>query len=384
MSLASIDSKTWRASLLGGEVEVGDITSATFKPHIKLKRWGDECSINFAFPTTRTNNATIVDGQLIWNGGANYEARFYELAPGTNGHNELGGFEFELVLKKKPPTNSFTFTVDTVNLNWYYQPPLTPEEIAESAIRPDDVVGSYAVYHATRTTMHPNTADADKYKAGKAFHLYRPKVTDNAGKTIWATLKLVGSQMTITVDRTWLNSAAYPVVIDPDFGVTGIGGSSAAFGSTYWRGEKASAPATGGVDSISIYCTITPTGFYKGVLCSTALEIVANGVGAAIETAAGWRTSTYSTKPSISSGTAYWIGAIYSDADGGSLAYDTVTADGTHARDTTNSYDTPTNPTDADVNRVTRHSIYCTYTADEPPASGGGTLPRNRAVIIAV
>ncbi|MDD5219673.1 MAG: hypothetical protein PHV11_03805 [Candidatus Bipolaricaulis sp.] len=240
MSITAINSKTWRATLPGGDIEIGDISAATFKPHIKLIRWEGECEIAFAFPISRTNNAILSGDRLIWNGGANYEIRFYEISTGTNGHNELGGFEFELVLKKKPPVNSFTFTVDIKNLVWYYQTPLTAAEIEQGAQRPDDVVGSYAVYHATRTQWHSNKEDAEKYKCGKAFHLYRPKVTDSSAtpKTTWAILNLVGNQMTLTVDQTWLNSATYPVVIDPNFGYETAGASqyhvaNAIYGSDY-------------------------------------------------------------------------------------------------------------------------------------------------------
>jgi len=39
---------------------------------------------------------------------------------------------------------------DSKGLKFYYQGPLTEEEIAQGIVRPEEVVGSYAVYHESK------------------------------------------------------------------------------------------------------------------------------------------------------------------------------------------------------------------------------------------
>jgi hypothetical protein len=58
-------------------------------------------------------------------------------------------FEIEIVLDEKPATNAFRIE-GAEDLDFFYQPELTPEENAEGAFRPENVVGSYAVYHKTK------------------------------------------------------------------------------------------------------------------------------------------------------------------------------------------------------------------------------------------
>ena len=81
---------------------------------------------------------------------------------------EDGAFELEVVLNEKPATNIFTFAVDGADdLDFLYQRSLDQEvhgeEIASCSetecldkegnvvsSRPENVIGSYAVYHKTK------------------------------------------------------------------------------------------------------------------------------------------------------------------------------------------------------------------------------------------
>ena len=88
------------------------------------------------------------------------------------------------------------------------------------------------------------------------------------------------------------------------------------------------------------------------------LSIVANGVGGAvsISTTAGWYTSTFSTPPTVSPSTAYVL-MVIPDTSSFRLFY-TSTSGGSEYDDATNSYSSPTNPTDA-VTGTNQYSIYC-------------------------
>ncbi len=90
--------------------------------------------------------------------------------------------------------------------------------------RPDKIVGSYAVYY----TDHANHAEGQvNYATGKAYHIFRPKVIDSNGETTWAVLSYDKSGiLSVTVPQYFLNTAIYPITIDPTFGYTTHGGSN--------------------------------------------------------------------------------------------------------------------------------------------------------------
>ncbi|GAJ07831.1 unnamed protein product, partial [marine sediment metagenome] len=108
---------------------------------------------------------------------------------------------------------------DSTNLNFYYQPPLNEslnlsnyDFVNEThAIKngstvfyqPIDVIGSYAVYHSSKRD--------NKYKTGKAFHIYRPKIIDANDEWVWGVMNISNSVLSITIDQDWLNNAVYPI-----------------------------------------------------------------------------------------------------------------------------------------------------------------------------
>jgi hypothetical protein len=85
---------------------------------------------------------------------------------------EDDGFEFETTLREK--SNVFAFPIeDAQDLDFFDQPKLSPKEIAEGTVRPENVIGSSAVYPKTKTNHRVGDT---LYATGKAFHIYRPKV----------------------------------------------------------------------------------------------------------------------------------------------------------------------------------------------------------------
>jgi len=126
------------------EVEVGDTKDlSTFHPQVKIKRWDNEVNASFRLiddePKTLTTQGNKI--KLI---GAKKEVHFYDIAPNQT-HKE-GGYELEVILNEKPVSNEVKFSIRTKGLEFFYQPPLTPKEISEGGERPENVVGSYAVY----------------------------------------------------------------------------------------------------------------------------------------------------------------------------------------------------------------------------------------------
>ena len=144
---------------------------------------------------------------------------------------------YDLKLSSIPSSNTFNFTFDyDMDLNWFFQGRLDDEENnytncnatdcwdSNNRIikhRPENIVNSYAVYSNKRN---------GKYKTGKVFHILRPNVSDNSGDWIWGNLSYdeTTKNLTVTVNQTWLNSASYPVTIDPTFGYETLGESGVA------------------------------------------------------------------------------------------------------------------------------------------------------------
>lgn len=297
------------------EIEIGDSKQEDFKPQAKIMRWDNE--VNFSIRAQEHPDARVeTEGKLIKYITPEYEVHQYELDPGDIG--EDGGLEFEWVLPSKPSTNVLTATIQTKGLDFFYQPALTQEEIEQGAVRPENVVGSYAVYHKTKGGM--NRVDGMEYKTGKAFHIYRPKVKDANGSEVWGELNIdeQKGELTVTVPQEFLDSAAYPVVVDPTFGYT-TGGSTnlglaqkSAGGSptSYKVGRTATPLEDGTLGSLSGYISASSTASF-GVIAEVGDRdssstnnhaVVArtseNTVSAS--TTAGWKTVDFAGESFVS------------------------------------------------------------------------------------
>lgn len=203
------------------ELEIGDSKRPDeFVPQAKVMRWSNEVNISVRRQKPekarrgqgRGKQPTVdVVGDHVVYEDDDEAVHIYE-RPEVG---EDGGLEIELHLKHKPDTNRFDFSIETKGLNFYYQPALTKEEIDEGVERPENVIGSYAVYHATKRN---NRVGGMEYKTGKAFHIYRPKAIDADGAETYCDIHIQvqgeSGTMTKTVPQEFLNKAKYPVIIE--------------------------------------------------------------------------------------------------------------------------------------------------------------------------
>jgi hypothetical protein len=205
------------------ELEIGDSKQEEFFPQAKIMKWDNEVNFSIRYDN-KSRNFKEENGKIICEGNENVQ--IYEL----DGFED-GGLEFEIVLKEKPETNIFNFTLETKGLNFFYQRELTEKEKEQGAKRPENVVGSYAVYHKTKKN---NNTKGKFYKTGKFFHIYRPKTIDDSGKEIYCDLNIDEDKkiLSVSVPEEFLNNAVYPVRVDPTFGYTSVGGSYAEAATT--------------------------------------------------------------------------------------------------------------------------------------------------------
>jgi len=215
------------------EIEVGDYKQPDFKPQIKMMRWDNE--VNYSVRLKNWNKDKI-------------DLEFYD-------HEE--GFKFIWYLKEKPESNIVEFTLQSKGVDFYYQPELSQEAKDRGDIRPENVVGSYAIYHSTKGGM--NDSRGMEYKCGKVGHIFRPHLYDADGKECWGILHIDKEAGTYTVEipQEFLDNAVYPIKSNDTFGYTSLGGTDsfdlARFGgSSYISGEAHNLGIAGTLDSIKL------------------------------------------------------------------------------------------------------------------------------------
>ena len=346
-------------------ITVGDEKQQEFSPRMKIKRWDNEVNFSVGIISTFRGSYDKVGDKVEWNDGHGIGARFYEKPDDQ--------FEFEIILDEKPDSGFVLLSIEHKGLRFLYQPELTQQEIDDGAERPDNVVGSYAVYHKT---MAGNYVGGKNYRAGKFCHIYRPYVTDANGKREWCDMDIIGAVMKITIP----DGLVYPVVVDPTFGCDpeSPGNTFRAHSSDTMIGVLYTSPADiDTAQSISVYIKRgSPSGnSLKGcIVLHSSLNIISNGVGGATTitgtAAPSWITSVFGTDPTLTPSTEYLLMHI----DNPPMFYytytyyDTGDANQGHV-DASNNYTTPANLGSA-AHSTDRYSIYCTYTAGGAPSGG--------------
>ena len=187
------------------ELIVGDDKQPDFKPQVKIQRWDNEGNFSARLVNTEpTPTVSTQANKIIWLGDKT-ETHFYDIAP--NEEHPEGAYEFEVILKEKPLTNKIEFTLETKGLDFFYQPELTQEEKDQGNIRPENVVGSYAVYASENKI---NYIGGKEYKCGKVGHIFRPKIDDSAGMEVCGKLHIEKGILSVTIPQAFLDKRGYP------------------------------------------------------------------------------------------------------------------------------------------------------------------------------
>src|SRR3990167_108427 len=193
------------------------------RPEVRLHKWNSEINLGVRYDKIAKQGVRGAGNRMEWK-DQKEEVHAYPLEAQEG--MEDGGLELEILLKEKPDTNKFDFAIDGAdNLNFFYQPALTQADMDEISYRPDNVVGSYAVYHKTKRDHRKGNTN---YAVGKVAHIYRPKAIDANGVGVWAELLYENGVLSVIVPQSFLDGAVYPVKVDPTFGYTSIGGSNSS------------------------------------------------------------------------------------------------------------------------------------------------------------
>ena len=358
------------------ETEVGDIKQPDFYPQVKVKRWENECNFSCRLIDTELGTPAVSydKEKVVWSKG-NLEAHFHNIGGFTEreASADEGVFKFDIILKSKPASNELQFSIQHKGLDFFYQPlELDAQEIADGCFRPPEACGSYAVYHKTMSGDFTKMGGKN-YKAGQAFYLFRPKVSDADGKEEWGALNIdeAGGILTVTIPQSFLDTATYPVTVDPDFGYTTAGGASQSH-ENFIHFVDGVVGATGGtVDSITMSLSVTTAAKNSkgGLWVHTSITDAGALVGG-VETDAvnvpvqsqAWVQHDYSTKPSVSASTSYHIGGVGESGSGGFGFFYNVIGP-TRAAFLAHTYsDFLPDPATGEGTNTRRASIYASYT----------------------
>lgn len=346
-------------------------------PYLTLPRWDNEVYMTIDLPYGRGGNKSLKDSKLKYS-NQKYDVAIYSKQIDKQ-HTE-GGVEFDITLKEKPKSNVLYFSIQSKGLDFFYQPELTEEEIKQGRERPENVVGSYAVYHSTKSGDYSKLGGKN-YMCGKAFHIYRPKVTDSKGAWVWGELNISDGVLSITIDQKFLDTATYPVHVDPDWGYTNEGSSNTGSTAGYLA-YISDAPESADIDSISVYCRYASgdsAGHIKGIMATDSDGVLlTNGASdqSSSQTSStnAWITSNYSSKPSVTEGTTYRIGVL--GENNIDVAYDSGTGVNSKSGMQYGSWESPDDWAEFTVMELSdKCSIYATYTA-----GGGNNAPVNNSL----
>ena len=361
-------------------VEVSDSTKAIVEPTFKVSAWGSECSfkVDMRPNDVTTGNLSRSTGTSLSKDSVKFSGTVYEM----DVFAVESGLEWTITLNSDPKREVFTFPIESKGLNFYYQDTLSDEEKDLGCIRPDSVIGSYAVYHSTKRDNWTRGSVTHKYMVGKAFHIFRPKAWDNNGDTVWCGMNIESNILTITTPKNWLKNAAYPVVIDPKLGEEGVGGSVFDINGDWLACRLVAPEASVSLDSITGNWNLGLYGGSGNIMYFQVTDLptagsnwpdtvvgVTNQLGVG-QNEDGWHDLALQSYRNFAAADSFHIGAhavaggikgIMYDGWGGS-SVNMVTNDGAYDSDTPPAVNDKITKNWNDATRVV--SLYLTYTAE--------------------
>lgn len=299
---------------------------------------------------------------------------------------EENGIELEILLDSKPPNNVFKFTGNVPkNCRAWYQKPLDfNQQLKLNVQQPANVAGSFAIYHADKAN--------NEYGTGKIGHIYRPIAHDAKGLKVFCDFinykKLSEDNESIEVDfaygfdilvpQEFLDSATYPVVVDPTFGYTTAGASNTSFGDTILSTVQQSDTTSGRLSAIMFYTsgTLSVNLSAQAALYNSSNNLIAQSdeySSGAISV--GWHGAAFSSLPSITANANHVLSLTgYAESGYGSsltLAYDSTGGKTSYTQSQSYVVNTfPANLTGATTQSNRQYSMYGIYGYQYPMMSG--------------
>lgn len=235
MAIEAINATTYKVDNLGdikAKLKIGGSEKDKFVPNLNASFFDDEFYFNLNRKDKVVTNQTASSSPGKVSQKIDTETDEYYI-------DADGNFKWDIVFDELPKKLSLEWEMEYADgINFLYQPELTAEEISNGAFRPDNVIGSYAVYC--------NKAN-NKYKTGKICHIYRPFVIDANNKKEWAKLEIKNKKLTITLPESFMQTAVYPVRLDPILGYNTAGASTQGGVNSIYFGTTSIASDSGNI-----------------------------------------------------------------------------------------------------------------------------------------
>ncbi len=238
------------------EITIGEENEDNFVPNIKIKRW-DEVWFKIK---PRLDGIDIDDMELEFEDN---KIKFKTPEMEIEFEDFEDSYKMIWYLNSKPDSSIVSFDIESDGVDFFYQPELTQKKIDEGYIRPDNVVGSYAVYASEQKT---NWTDGKEYKVGKVGHIYRPRLKDSNNWEVWGDLHIENGVYEVTIPQDFYDNAVYPIRSNDTFGYEVVGVST--FGIVLTTVDQSRRVGHGGV-------SITESGTLDKL--SVALGLPASG-----------------------------------------------------------------------------------------------------------
>lgn len=364
------------------EHEIGDGKQDVFLPQAKIMRWDNEVNFSLRYKDDTPERAEVqTEGDRVKYIKPDREVHFYDLDSGEVG--EDGGLEIELVLKEKPVTNVFEFTIETKDVEFIrIQSILEEAETDKRIVRatgtegydkdgrlivkvPEYLVGGYALY---TKTYKKTFIGGKKYGNNKIGNIQRPKIYDKNGSWAWGELHIdeENKLLTITVDQSFLDSAVYPVIVDPTFGYTTFGGTSDSWYSgdmSFFGPETLTEDGTAEKMTAAIFAQSGSVNIKAVVYEHEAGALVDSSGATSVDSTGQWNDFTLSAFLTAGDydlgGT--WDGGVWFLRDGGATGFTR------YYNDTQNNYTVVPDPANTMTPGADRRgSAYVTYVAGTP------------------
>lgn len=251
-------------------VRIGGETPDRFEPVIRSSKHDDEFWMNVRHP----------DRSIITSEVETFRDGRIELVVGDRTHRyyqtDEGKLEYEIVFDKRPETNLVVLDIelargmylvkqDTIRNHWLAEEewnterrkPVIPWDIYnDGSNRPDEVVGSYVIWNGLKN---------GRYKTGKFGIIEAPYLIDSNRTRVKAEQEWheATGLLIITLPWDFLNSAVYPLILDPILGYDTAGSSDWGF-NNITVGSSWTTDGTGGAIN-SYHCAVESVGSLAGV-----------------------------------------------------------------------------------------------------------------------
>jgi len=199
-------------------------TGEGFIPNVFEAKWNGEAWFNLYSPDPVGIEKPSFDGNII---GLELKDRIHRY------YIDQNKLEHEIELFSRPADDLVIFNIDfsegirfrkqlTIYEDWLYEQSINPdnpnnlswEQYQQAVNRPENVVGSYAIYYAKTN---------NRYKNGKFGHLYFPYFVDRNGERYRVKDFIIeNKQATIALPP----DAKYPIILDPTLGNSVQGASN--------------------------------------------------------------------------------------------------------------------------------------------------------------